>query len=409
MRDSYVSERPLPRRLAAYIATSAFRSRSSAFSPGGRGGDADAGGHLHLVPAQRERMAHRGREALEQLAPALGAGRVLQQDGELVAAQPGHGVGRAGAGEEALRRRDQQAVALAVAQAVVHPLEVVQVHEEDRDRVRLPLRQRQRVAHAVAEQGAVGEAGERVVEGLVGELLLQALPLADVAGVEHDAAHGRVTREVGRQDLGAEPRAVGLAEPPLDRSGDARRPRGDLEQRGGALPVVGMEQGRDRPAHHLGRVVAEHPVGRRAHEPHAAVGPGHDDHVRRVLHQRAEPRLVLPHRLVGQEADVLPHRQELPHHDEQRHQQRADGEPADRIGPRPERRVEQQPVGRGDGEVGERAHRLRPLPRRAALGRLGHRPAVVQLRAGDQHDVAEQVRAVDDAGAPAARSPARSG
>ncbi len=45
------------------------------------------------------------------------------------------------------------------------------------------------VAHAIDEQGAVGQARDRVVEGLVGELFLEALALADVAAVEHDALH----------------------------------------------------------------------------------------------------------------------------------------------------------------------------------------------------------------------------
>ena len=56
---------------------------------------------------------------------------------------------------------------------------------------------RDAVAHAVDEQGAVGQAGDGVVEGLVGELLLEALALADVAAVEHDAAHVLVV-ESGR-------------------------------------------------------------------------------------------------------------------------------------------------------------------------------------------------------------------
>ena len=39
------------------------------------------------------------------------------------------------------------------------------------------------VADALGEQRAVGEAGDRVVEGLVGELLLEGLALGDVAAL----------------------------------------------------------------------------------------------------------------------------------------------------------------------------------------------------------------------------------
>ena len=60
---------------------------------------------------------------------------------------------------------------------------------------------RDRMAHALAEQRAVGEAGHRVVERLVGELLLERLALADVAAVEHDAADVLVVEQVRVQDL----------------------------------------------------------------------------------------------------------------------------------------------------------------------------------------------------------------
>ena len=58
-----------------------------------------------------------------------------------------------------------------------------------------------RVAHALGEQRAVGEARDRVVEGLVGELLLERLALGDVAAVEDDAADVLVVEQVRVQDL----------------------------------------------------------------------------------------------------------------------------------------------------------------------------------------------------------------
>ena len=54
------------------------------------------------------------------------------------------------------------------------------------------LRQRQRVLHAVAEQVAVREQRQRVVEGELAQLLLERLALADVAEVERQALHRRI-------------------------------------------------------------------------------------------------------------------------------------------------------------------------------------------------------------------------
>ena len=60
----------------------------------------------------------------------------------------------------------------------------------------------------VREQRPVGELCHRVVERLVGQLLLEGLPLADVAAVEHDAVDVLVVQEVGVLHLEGERRAV---------------------------------------------------------------------------------------------------------------------------------------------------------------------------------------------------------
>ena len=51
----------------------------------------------------------------------------------------------------------------------------------------------QRVVQALGEQGAVGETGERVVQGAVAELGLQELAVRDVLDV-HDQMSGPVRR-----------------------------------------------------------------------------------------------------------------------------------------------------------------------------------------------------------------------
>jgi hypothetical protein len=59
------------------------------------------------------------------------------------------------------------------------------------------------VLDAVGEESAVGEVRDRVVEGLVGELILEGFALADVPAVEDDAADGLVVKKVRVADFEA--------------------------------------------------------------------------------------------------------------------------------------------------------------------------------------------------------------
>ena len=95
---------------------------------------------------------------------------------------------------------------------------------------------RERLREAVAEQGPVRQAGDAVVEGLAGQLALQADLLADVAGVQDEAADVAVVAQVGdvRLDLPPLAEAVEKAEDPA-----AKLPAlGDV---GDGLDVVGMD------------------------------------------------------------------------------------------------------------------------------------------------------------------------
>ena len=65
-----------------------------------------------------------------------------------------------------------------MAEGVVDRLEVVEVHEQHGDGLLVARLALQRVLDAVPEQRAVGETGDRVVEGLMCELLLERLALA---------------------------------------------------------------------------------------------------------------------------------------------------------------------------------------------------------------------------------------
>src|SRR5206468_7935768 len=94
------------------------------------------------------------------------------QDGELVPAEAGPG----GAGPDDLleppAQGDQQPVAGLVAQGVVDELEPVQVQEQHRHRGAAALGAGQGQGNPVLEEDPVGQAGEGVVGGLVGQLSL---------------------------------------------------------------------------------------------------------------------------------------------------------------------------------------------------------------------------------------------
>jgi hypothetical protein len=95
-------------------------------------GDAHAGARHDLGAVDRQRLAQHVQHALRQAQPDFGVVQRLQQDGELVAAQPRHQVDGPHAGAQALRHFVQQLVAGHVAQAVVDHLEAVQVQEQHR-------------------------------------------------------------------------------------------------------------------------------------------------------------------------------------------------------------------------------------------------------------------------------------
>ena len=62
----------------------------------------------------------------------------------------------------------------------------------------------------VAEHRTVRKTGERVVERLAGELLLQGLAFRYVARVEHEAFHRRVFEQVAHDAFDEARRAVGV-------------------------------------------------------------------------------------------------------------------------------------------------------------------------------------------------------
>ena len=88
----------------------------------------------------------------------------------------GGGVAGANHRPEPVRDAHQDLITGGVPQGVVDHLETVEVEEQDGDGADRSRAARERVLDAVAEEGAVGELGQRVVERLVAQLLLERGP-----------------------------------------------------------------------------------------------------------------------------------------------------------------------------------------------------------------------------------------
>ena len=160
--------------------------------PGDAERDPDRRAHEQLAPPDLERDGERSQETVRHGARARLVGVVLQQDAELVPADPRDRVARPALELESLRGRDQQLVARVMPQAVVDRLEPIQIQDEDRGPTPRARGTSERMIDAVAEHGAVRQACERIVERLLRQFLLQELPVGDVACVEHETLDGRV-------------------------------------------------------------------------------------------------------------------------------------------------------------------------------------------------------------------------
>ena len=194
---------PPPRFLAWYMAASALESRGVA-------SDTRVAGAGHADAGRQEDLALAGRDGGPQgVQRPLGVGHgvalgvvAVEEDQELVAAQPGDDVGRAVGPRQAPRHRHQHLVADLVAEAVVDGLEAVEVEDEHGHRARGALALGQRVGQTVGEQGPVGQARERVVQIGVGQGLLGRLVLVLVVEEAADAQVVPGADDVGRrQDL----------------------------------------------------------------------------------------------------------------------------------------------------------------------------------------------------------------
>ena len=151
----------------------------------------------------------------------------------------------------------------------------------------------QGVLDAVEEQRPVRQAGERIVEGLVAELVLERAATGDVADGEHDPVHVGVVEEVHADDLGVDHRVVGPQQPGVDGADRLGRAVHQLLEEGGHVgDGVGVQHPLEVGAVEVDGEVAEHPDDRRCLVPDAAVAPEDEHGVAAVADELLEARLA---------------------------------------------------------------------------------------------------------------------
>ncbi len=212
---------------------------------------------------------------------------VLQQQRELVAAQARDGVLGAQAPGQAMADLHQEPVADLLAERVVQDLEAVEVEEEDRQVAAAALGPGQGVGEAIHEEGAVGQPGQGIAEGLADELVQPARELVDLLRLlldrrEHarEGAHegadlvlaGRLRRQL-RALLVAELRGARErgGDVPDDEGATRHEERGEGEERGNAHRVA---QAHDRAQELADRGVEG--VGQQEQRDDRAQGEGED-------------------------------------------------------------------------------------------------------------------------------------
>src|ERR1039458_3858808 len=141
---------------------------------------------------------------------------------------------------------------------------------------------------AVLEEAAIGEPTQRVMEGLMLQLLLEIRALTHVPQGEDDTFEGRLTEQVGRCHLDVKPRTVTVPDQPLCRDRGSRSRRHARVSGQCLLDIVGMEQSGEPPALEGAVWVPEDSTCGRSLISDRRVGTGDQDDIRRILHESLE-------------------------------------------------------------------------------------------------------------------------
>ena len=186
-----------------------------------RDGQADAGGDEEF--AVGEWHGHTG-GFVDEVEQGLGGAEIGDDNGELVAANTGEGVGRAQGAGEAFGDGAEQLIAGGVAEGVIHQLEAIEVEHDEAGAAAAARALEKRLRKPIVKEPAIWQAGEVIVQreiAIAGDLIFK-----------HDHEHAD-----GDEKLLQIPDVLGVGEVDgmLDHPGvgeEAERPGGEAEHDG---------------------------------------------------------------------------------------------------------------------------------------------------------------------------------
>jgi hypothetical protein len=173
----------------------------------------------------------------------VGNSKPAHEHGEPIAAQSRDQIVSVDRGADPASHRDQQLVAGAVAERVVHRFEVIDIDEQHPKGTPNRRGDRDGLTQRALHLGAVRQLCQRIVDRLVTQAVLERLALGDVAQ-RQDRSRDLALDRTAEQRLDVDPhRAVAVEQSEVERS--ARRRVGVLQHASDAVRVVGMNEVRE--------------------------------------------------------------------------------------------------------------------------------------------------------------------
>ena len=179
-----------------------------------------------------------------------------------------------------------------MAQAVIDPLEVVEIQEQQSDPF-IPSRAAdQRLLEAIMEQRAIWQASQRIIEGLVLEFPLEQLAPMNVMDRCQDGADGRLVQQAREVQFDVTPISHPVLEPQLDVScgpGSADHLRPQCLQHD---VLIAMDKVHEVAIQQTGRRIVPGRFGGRALIGDHAIGRARQDQIGGVLDKRTKVLLI---------------------------------------------------------------------------------------------------------------------